>query len=93
MVREGTNAPKHKNHAQDCETLIAALPRFQGPAILPWFSGLEWRTSLRWYGHLARCAQRPDCCWTSLRMNAEENRKRRLSASCENARKLRARVN
>ncbi len=64
-VRESTNAAlKRKNHAQDCETLIAALPQFQGPAILPWFLGLEWRPSFRWYGHLARYAQRPDCCWT-----------------------------
>jgi hypothetical protein len=28
--------------------------RCQRPAILPWFSGLEWRPSFRWYGHLTR---------------------------------------
>src|SRR6478752_4942104 len=26
----------------------------QRPAILPWSSGLEWRPSFRWYGHLTR---------------------------------------
>src|ERR1700761_2002862 len=54
--------PKNKNHAQDCETLTASG---QHPAILPWFLDLGWRPSFRLgHGHLARCAQRPDCCWT-----------------------------
>jgi len=51
---------KRKNHAQDCETLM----RHQRPAILPWFSGLEWRPSFRWSGFLPVIAQPPDCCWT-----------------------------
>jgi hypothetical protein len=38
---------KRKNHAQDCETLIAAMPQIQGPAILPWFFCFEWRPSFR----------------------------------------------
>ncbi len=36
----------------------------QRPAILPWSSCFEWRPSFRWYGHLTRYAQPPDCCWT-----------------------------
>jgi hypothetical protein len=34
---------KHKNHAQDCETLT----RDQHPAILPWFLYFGWRPSFR----------------------------------------------
>src|ERR1700742_731350 len=55
---------KHKNHAQDCRTLIARMSRMQRPAILPWSLCFEWRPSFRWYGHLTRYAQLPDCCWT-----------------------------
>jgi hypothetical protein len=54
---------KRKNHAQDCETLIAMMSQIQRPAILPWFSCFEWRPSFRWYGHLARYTQPPDCDW------------------------------
>src|SRR5882757_8200413 len=53
---------KRKNHAQDCETLFALQE--QRPAILPWSLCFEWRPSFRWYGHLTRYAQLPDCCWT-----------------------------
>jgi hypothetical protein len=88
-VRESRAARKRKNHAQDCETLIAAMPQPQGPAILPWFCCLEWRPSFRWYGHLTRYAQRPDCCWMLLRMNVGETATR-LATPCENARNLRA---
>jgi len=52
----------------------ATTSQLQHPAILPWFSCLEWRPSFRWYGHLARYAQLPDCGWTLLRMIASENR-------------------
>jgi hypothetical protein len=52
---------KHKNHAQDCETLT----RDQHPAILPWFLYFGWRPSFRKSRAPARFAQRPDCCWTS----------------------------
>src|SRR6267142_1367081 len=45
---------KRKNHAQDCGTLIANVPRSQRPAILPWSSGLKWRPSFRWYGRFTR---------------------------------------
>jgi len=45
---------KRKNHAQDCETLIATMPRSQRPAILPWLSSLKWRPSFRWYGRFTR---------------------------------------
>src|SRR5664279_3397970 len=37
--------------------------RGQRPAILPWSFGFEWRPSFRWYGHLARYIQPPDCGW------------------------------
>jgi hypothetical protein len=55
---------KHKDHAQDGGTLIAI--RDQYPAILPWSLSFGWQPSSRSYGHLARYAQRPDCCWTSM---------------------------
>src|SRR5579871_5120903 len=60
MVHRRTAAPKHKNHAQDCRTLI---DRDQRPAILPWLSSSGWRPSLSLSRALARCVQRPDCCW------------------------------
>src|ERR1700752_5214695 len=44
---------KHKNHAQDCETLTATHLH-QRPAILPWSLYFEWRPSFRWYGHPTR---------------------------------------
>jgi hypothetical protein len=73
--------PKRKDHAQDCETLIAEASRFQRPAILPWSLCFEWRPSFRWYGHLARYTQPPDCGWIrraditkSTRKNAREMR-------------------
>ncbi len=46
---------------RDVERESAAVQR---PAILPWSSCFEWRPSFRWYGHLTRYAQPPDCCWT-----------------------------
>jgi hypothetical protein len=55
---------KRKDHAQDCETLNATVSRSQSPAILPWSLYFEWRPSFRWYGHLTRYAQPPDCGWT-----------------------------
>jgi hypothetical protein len=55
---------KRKDHAQDCEILIAKASLTQYPAILPWSFCFEWRPSFRWYGHLARYAQLPDCRWT-----------------------------
>src|ERR1700692_2230282 len=67
--------PKRKDHAQDCETLTAKASRPQYPAILPWSLCFEWRPSFRWYGHLTRYAQLPDCCWTLLRMICSENRR------------------
>src|SRR5262245_17104413 len=36
---------KHKNHAQDCGTLMGTDD--QRPAILPWFSDFGWRPSFR----------------------------------------------
>jgi len=62
MVSRKQGRLKRKNHAQDCETLFAL--REQRPAILPWSLCFEWRPSFRWYGHLTRYAQLPDCCWT-----------------------------
>jgi len=60
-VHERTDASKNKNHAQDGGTLMSS--KDQRPAILPWFSCFGWRPSLVVsYGHLARDAQRPDCC-------------------------------
>src|SRR6478736_2439958 len=61
---ESRDPSKRKNHAQDGGTLIATKSQTQRPAILPWSSCFEWRPSFRWYGHLARYAQLPDCCWT-----------------------------
>src|SRR3954468_15370865 len=37
--------PKHKDHAQDCETLIATED--QRPAILPWSLYFGWHPSLQ----------------------------------------------
>jgi hypothetical protein len=51
---ERRDARKHKNHAQDCETLRATMSRSQRPAILPWLSSLKWRPSFRWYGRFTR---------------------------------------
>jgi hypothetical protein len=69
-VHERNGRLKYKNHAQDCETLT----RDQHPAILPWFLYFGWHPSFRSHGHLARYAQRPDCCWTScLSMIFSEN--------------------
>src|ERR1700674_2566958 len=61
---ESRDPSKRKNHAQDGGTLIATKSQTQRPAILPWSSCFEWRPSFRRYGHLARYAQPPDCCWT-----------------------------
>jgi hypothetical protein len=60
-VHESRVAPKRKDHAQDCGMLSAW--RNQHPAILPWSLCFEWRPSFRWYGHLARYTQPPDCDW------------------------------
>src|ERR1700712_2086772 len=62
MVSRKQGRLKRKDHAQDCETLSASCD--QRPAILPWSLCFEWRPSFRWYGHLTRYAQPPDCCWT-----------------------------
>jgi hypothetical protein len=51
---ERRDARKHKNHAQDCETLSATMSRSERPAILPWLSSLKWRPSFRWYGRFTR---------------------------------------
>jgi hypothetical protein len=51
---ERRDARKHKNHAQDRETLSATMSRPQRPAILPWLSSLKWRPSFRWYGRFTR---------------------------------------
>src|SRR4249920_2998226 len=60
MGSRESGAQKHKDHAQDCGTLIAI--RDQHPAILPWSSSFGWRPSSR--QSRAPCpAQRPDCCW------------------------------
>src|ERR1700761_1999607 len=83
-VHERGDARKHKNHAQDCEMLTSM--RGQHPAILPWFLCLGWRPSFRVARAPARFAQRPDCCWTMLRMTASKSPDR-VSRSCENARK------
>src|ERR1700686_4531754 len=66
---------KRKDHAQDCETLSAL--RDQHPAILPWSLCFEWRPSFRWYGHLTRYAQLPDCCWTRRADITKSARKKR----------------
>src|SRR5216684_5356137 len=70
---ESRDPSKRKNHAQDGGTLIAMKSQTQRPAILPWSLCFEWRPSFRWYGHLARYAQLPDCCWTFLLMITFEN--------------------
>src|SRR6476646_3977882 len=70
---ESRDPSKRKNHAQDGGTLIATKSQTQRPAILPWSSCFEWRPSFRRYGHLARYAQLPDCCWTLLRIIVFEN--------------------
>src|SRR5208337_3224194 len=68
--------PKRKDHAQDGETLSAKISRSQRPAILPWSLCFEWRPSFRWYGHLARYAQPPDCDWTRRADHTKSTRKR-----------------
>jgi hypothetical protein len=92
--------PKRKDHAQDCETLIAKLSRSQHPAILPWSLCFEWRPSFRWYGRLTR--YRPTA---GLRLDTPRGRfegprvtehdligkpEHHFSGSCENAREMRA---
>jgi hypothetical protein len=71
---------KRKDHAQDCEMLSAL--RDQHPAILPWSLCFEWRPSFRWYGHLARYTQPPDCGWI--------RRADVIKSARKNARKMRA---
>jgi hypothetical protein len=74
-VHERRESPAQKNHAQDCETLIAL--KDQRPAILPWSRCAGWLSSLpcvagkssqslrsRATGTLPVIAQSPDCCWT-----------------------------
>src|SRR5215217_2204811 len=67
--------PVHKNHAQDCGTLIAM--RNQRPAILPWSRCADWLSSFRLVRaradsllpateHLPVIAQSPECCWTNF---------------------------
>jgi hypothetical protein len=97
MGSRESGAQKHKDHAQDCGTLIAM--RDQRPAILPWSSYFGWRPSSR--QSRASCpAQRPDCCWTfvghilfrmmPLHMIVSEQFGVRFPGrSCENARKQR----
>jgi hypothetical protein len=50
-VSRRAGLPKHKDHAQDGETLIANGD--QRPAILPWSLYFGWHPSLRRRGHLA----------------------------------------
>jgi hypothetical protein len=83
--------PKRKNHAQDGGTLIAMKPQNQRPAILPWSLCFEWRPSFRWYGHVARYAQLPDCCWTLFAH--DRFRKPRTVLRIMRKRAQRARVN
>jgi hypothetical protein len=66
----------HKNHAQDCGTLIAFFD--QRPAILPWSRYAGWlspsrlirgqgiRLETRATGTLPVIVQPPECCWTSF---------------------------
>src|SRR5216683_3068854 len=53
--------PKHKNHAQDCRTLRKGLSVRRS---CHGFCSLDGVHPLGRHGHLARHAQRPDCCWT-----------------------------
>src|SRR6201986_956397 len=58
---ESNGASKHKNHAQDCETLIPEI------SIRRSCHGFRMSDGVHPFGsngHLARYAQRPDCCWT-----------------------------
>jgi hypothetical protein len=89
---KGKDPSKRKNHAQDGGTLIATKSQTQRPAILPWSLCFEWRPSFRWYGHLARYAQLPDCCWTLLRMIIFENLNNGFADHAKNARNERART-
>src|SRR6476661_1450667 len=75
-------ALKHKNHAQDCETLIST--RDQHPAILPWFLCFGWRPSFRSTGILPRPAA--GLLLDVLRMIGSGNRKPCFERSCVNAR-------
>src|SRR6476620_4296874 len=100
MGSRESGAQKHKDHAQDCGTLIAM--RDQHPAILPWSSSFGWRPSSR--QSRAPCpVQRPDCCWSFVEHDPcrmvllAHDRLQKLESdffgrSCENARKLRART-
>jgi hypothetical protein len=57
-----TNArPKHKNHEQDCGTLMISSASGDPAMVFK-----IWMTCILigHHGHLARCVQRPDCCWT-----------------------------
>src|SRR6201986_602706 len=57
---ESNGASKHKNHAQDCETLIPEI------SIRRSCHGFRMSDGVHPFGsdgHLARYAQRPDCCW------------------------------
>src|SRR6266566_4865806 len=89
---ESRGALKRKNHAQDCGTLIAMTSQTQRPAILPWSLCFEWRPSFRWYGHLARYAQLPDCCWTFFAHDRFRKPQQWFYGSCKNARNERART-
>src|ERR1700684_3095330 len=65
------NGPrKHKDHAQDCETLIATRSASGDPAMVFIFRMASILSVVR----ASRPAQRPDCCWTFLRMTDSGNR-------------------
>src|SRR5262249_35557518 len=60
-VHDGMDAPKTKNHAQDGGTLIQCSASGD-PAMVFIFRMAS--ILIVNHGHLARHAQRPDCCWT-----------------------------
>src|SRR6478672_9735252 len=79
-------ALKHKNHAQDCETLISM--QVQHPAILPWFLCFGWRPSFRTTGILPRPAA--GLLLDVLRMIGSAKPEAGFERSCVNARDVRA---
>src|SRR4051812_964850 len=96
MVSREHGALKHKDHAQDCETLIATND--QHPAILPWSLYFGWHPSSRYSGHLALPSGRIAAgrlldmiFFMSLRMIVSENPESGFTGRpCESARNKRA---
>jgi hypothetical protein len=77
-VHESMGRHKTKNHAQDGRMLSAKTASASGdPAMVSGFrmASIPFASS---HGHLARHAQRPDCCWTFESSMA-------ISASCSGA--------